>query len=171
MALHMTNKQLKDSFKRTDVNGQIKCCTDYEITKARMHSESHGAAADRPKQKTVRICTSAEDVAFLLDFLHNPETVERSSYKTASCEGKKGSWVSELLGGGTQPVLWLKRNKASLYEQYKLECNNTQRKPIGRILRPIGFKITNICLGFLTFCLVPLFPGAYFSKAPQTSGL
>ena len=84
----MTNKQLKDFFKITDVNGQIKCCTDYEITKARLHSKSHGAAANRPKQKPVRICTSAEDVAFLLDFLHvNPETMERSSYKTASCEG------------------------------------------------------------------------------------
>ena len=90
----MTNKQLKDFFKITDVNGQIKCWTDYEITKARLHSKSHGAAADRPKQKPVRICTSAEDVAFLLDFLRvNPETVERSSYKSASCEGKKGSWI------------------------------------------------------------------------------
>ena len=37
---------------------------DYKITKARMHSESHGAAADRPKQKTVKICTLPEDVAF-----------------------------------------------------------------------------------------------------------
>ena len=107
----MTNKQLKDFFKITNVNRQIKCCTDYEITKARLHSKSHGAAADSPKQKPVRICTSAEDVAFRLDFLHNPETVERSSYKTASCEGKKGSWISELLGGGSQPVLWLKKKK------------------------------------------------------------
>ena len=108
----MTNKQLKDFFKITDVNGQIKCWTDYEITKARLHSKSHGAAADRPKQKPVRICTSAEDVAFLLDFLRvNPETVERSSYKSASCEGKKGSWIGELLGGGTQPVLWLKKTR------------------------------------------------------------
>ena len=110
----MTNKQLKDSFKRSDVSGQIKCCTDYEITKARLRSKSHGAAADKPKQKTVRICTSAEDVAFPLDFLHNPETVERSSYKTASCEGKKGSWISELLGGGTQPVLWLAKEKQGI---------------------------------------------------------
>ena len=50
VALHMSNKQLKDSFKRTDGNGQVKCCTDYGITRARLHSKSHGTAADRPKQ-------------------------------------------------------------------------------------------------------------------------
>ena len=104
-------------------------CTDYEITKSRIHAKCHGAGAESGgRQKTVRICTSAEDVALLLDFLHNPETVERSSYKTVSCEGKKGSWISELLGGGTQPLLWLKKNKAQLYQQYKLECENSQRK-------------------------------------------
>lgn len=135
VALHMTNKQLKDIFKRTDRNGQIQPCTDYEITKARLHNKNYGAAADgSQKKRTVRICTSAEDVAFLIDFLHNPEAVERSSYKMASCEGKKGSWISELLGGGTQPVLWLKKNKAALYQQYQLECDKNTRKPIGRLI-------------------------------------
>ena len=46
-----------------------------------------------------------------------------------------------MLGGGTRPVSWLKRNKASLCEQYKLECNNTKKNPIGRIIRPIGFYL------------------------------
>lgn len=130
----MSNQELKNTFKRTDKNGESHSCTDYEITKARLHCKSYGPGADCPERpKPVRICTSAEDVAFLLDFLHNPETVERSSYKTASCEGKKGSWVSELLGGGTQPVLWLKKNKAQLYEQYKSQCHDSQRKPIGKV--------------------------------------
>ena len=62
----------------------------------------------------MKVCTSVEDVAFLLDFLHNPETVERSSYKTASCEGKKGRWISELLGGSTKPVLWLKKQQQGI---------------------------------------------------------
>ena len=112
VTLVMSNKQLKDIFKRTDRNGQIQPCNDYEITKARLHNKNYGAAADgSQKTRIVRICTSAEDVAFSIDFLHNPESVERSSYKTASCEGRKGSWISELLGGGTQPVLWLKKTK------------------------------------------------------------
>ena len=49
----MTHKQLKDFFKITNVNGQIKCCTDYEITKARLHSKIHGAAAETPKADCV----------------------------------------------------------------------------------------------------------------------
>ena len=41
--------------------------------------------------------------------------------------------MSKLLGGGTQPVLWLKKNKAQLYEQYKSQCHDSQRKPIGKV--------------------------------------
>jgi len=65
VALVMSNKQLKDIFKRTDRNRQIQPCNDYEITKARLHNKNYGAAADgSQKTRIVRICTSAEDVAF-----------------------------------------------------------------------------------------------------------
>ena len=36
------------------------------------------------------------------------------------------------MGGGTQPVMWLKKNKTKLYKQYREECIANDRKPIGR---------------------------------------
>ena len=50
--------------------------------------------------------------------------------QTASCEGKNKSWITELLGGGDQPVLWLKQNNNALYNRYKQECEQSGVKPI-----------------------------------------
>lgn len=129
----MTTKELQEKFKHVDKDGEIKSCTHYEITKAKIHQKLHGATAEKScKMPVRRVCTPIEDIAFLLEFVHSPEVVQRSSYKTASCEGKKSSWMSELLGGGTQPVMWLKKNKARLYEQYVEECKENEKKPIGK---------------------------------------
>ena len=130
----MTHKELQEKFKHLDKNGEMKSCSNYEITKAKLYQKHHGAAATEQscKRPVRRACTPVEDIAFLLEFVHSPDAVQRSSYKTASCEGKKGSWMSELLGGGTQPVMWLKKNKARLYQQYVEECNANEKKPIGK---------------------------------------
>jgi len=65
--------------------------------------------------------------------------------------------VSELLGGGTQPVLWLKKNKAQLYEQYKSQCHDSQRKPIGKTkfyegLQAHNFKEMEEMAGLCNIC-------------------
>ena len=70
----MSNQEVKD------VSTKMQKCTncvvsDFEITKSRIVEKCHGDGAESSdRQKIVRISTSAEDVAFLLDFLHNPET-------------------------------------------------------------------------------------------------
>ena len=90
--LHMTNKQLKDIFKWTDKFGQIQPCTDYEITKARLDNKNYGAAADgSQKKQNFQNLHISRRRGFLNDFLYNPEAVERSSYKMASCDGKEES--------------------------------------------------------------------------------
>ena len=102
VAPHMAVKELQETFEHPNKQGVMKPCTAYEITKAKIHNKVHGATCDVPKSKPVtRVCTPVEDIAFLLEFIHSPESVARSSHKTASCEGKKGSWISELMGGGT----------------------------------------------------------------------
>lgn len=89
-------------------DGQGVSCSSHEITKARLHYNQHGAAATATKEKeTGTMRTSPEQLAFLVQFLNSPECTERSSYKTADCKGKKRSWLSDILGGGTQPVLHL----------------------------------------------------------------
>ena len=126
IAEHYSNKDLKAIFTTVGEDGKTRSCSDYEITKARLHSKTYGAAAPTPSRKFVSSTHTIdpETISFVLDFIHNPDCVQYSSYKTASCEGKGKSWISDLLGGGQQPVLWLKQNKSKLYDKYKLECEN-----------------------------------------------
>ena len=128
VAQQFTNKELKQIFRVTNSQGDEICCTDYEITRARLHSKLYGPGASVPKIS--RQCCQKlppETIAFVLEFIHHPDSVEYSSYKTASCDGKNKSWISELLGGGNQPVLWLKQNKSALYDRYKQECEQYWR--------------------------------------------
>ena len=77
-----------------------------------------------PVPKTVRGFSHKlppEPIAFVLEFVHHPDSIEYSSHKLASCDGKQKSWISELLGRGNQPVVWLKQNKTALYYRYKKE--------------------------------------------------
>ena len=131
VAQQFTNKELKQIFRVTNSQGDEICSTDYEITRARLHSKLYGPGASVPKIS--RQCSQKlppETIAFVLEFIHHPDSVEYSSYKTASCDGKNKSWISELLGGGNQPVLWLKQNKSALYDRYKQECEQLEIKPI-----------------------------------------
>ena len=87
IANEYSNKELKEMFKYEDKNGQVKSCTDYEITKARLHQQVYGPGAEVPKATH---CTGThiikpEVLSFILDFLHHPDNVQYSSYKTASC--------------------------------------------------------------------------------------
>ena len=68
--------------------GEEVLCTDYKITKARLHSKVYGTGASVPKVNW-RPCQKLplETIAFVLEFIHHPGSVEYSSYKTASCEG------------------------------------------------------------------------------------
>ena len=131
VAQQYTNKELKQMFRFTNSRGEEASCTDYELTKARLHSKMYGPGAALPK---IRCQYShklpPETIAFVLEFIHHPDSVEYSSYKTAPCDGKYKSWISELLGGGNQPVLWLKQNKSALYDRYKQECEQLEIRPI-----------------------------------------
>ena len=44
-----SNKELKEMVKYEYKNGQVKFCTDYEITKARLHGQVYGSGAEVPK--------------------------------------------------------------------------------------------------------------------------
>ena len=115
--------------------GQKVSCTPYEITQARLHFSQHGAAATASKeQETTVMRTSPEQLAFLVEFLHSPDCTERSSYKTADCSGKRRSWLSDILGGGAQPVLHLKHNQEKLFSMYREKCEEMSETPIGRTL-------------------------------------
>ena len=119
VAQQYTNKELKQMFKFTNSRGEEVSCTDYELTKARLHSKMHGPRAALPKiRRHYSHKLPPETIAFVLEFIHHPDSVEYSSYKTALCDGKPKSWIIELLGGGNQPVLWLKQNKSALYDRY-----------------------------------------------------
>lgn len=125
-------------------DGQEVSCSSHEITKARLHYNQHGAAATASKEKeTGTMRTSPEQLAFLVQFLNSPECTERSSYKTADCKGKKRSWLSDILGGGTQPVLHLKHNKEKLFSMYHKKCEEMGEKPIGRTLFYNGLSAAN----------------------------
>ena len=122
VAQQYTNKEIKQMFRFTNSLGEEVSCIDYELTKARLHSKMYCPGAALPIIR--RQCSHKlppETIAFFLEFIHHPDSVEYSSYKTGPCDGKHKSWISDLLGGGNQPVLWLKQNKSALYDRYKQE--------------------------------------------------
>jgi len=86
VAQQYTNKELKQMFRLTNSRGEEVSCTDYELTKARLHSKMYGPGAALPK---IRCQYSHKlppgTIAFVLEFIHHPGSVEYSSYKTAAC--------------------------------------------------------------------------------------
>ena len=95
---HTSAKELQDAFKHSNKNGEITSCTPYEITKAKIHQKLYGATAKQPEKPVIRMCTPIEDIAFVLEFLHR----------------KKRKLDKRTVRRGTQPVMWLKKNKARL---------------------------------------------------------
>ena len=84
VAQQYTNKELKEMFKFTNSRGEEVSCTDYELTKARLHSKMHGPGAALPKiRRQYSHKLPPETIAFVLEFIHHPDSVEYSSYKTA----------------------------------------------------------------------------------------
>ena len=131
VAEQYSNKELKQMFRFTNSRGEEVSCADYELTKSRLHSKMYGPGAALPKiRRQYSHKLPPGTIAFVLEFIHHPDSVEYSSYKTAPCDGKHKSWISELLGGGNQPVLWLKQNKSALYDRYKQECEQLEIRPI-----------------------------------------
>ena len=123
LAPHFKNKELKKAIP----------CTDYELVEVRKHAQQHGPRANAAARQPVkRFRIPPEDLAFAVNFLHNPENTCRSSHRMASCQGKKSSWVSDLFTEDQQPVMWLKDGKSHLYEKYKEECLKLGCKPISR---------------------------------------
>ena len=110
-----SNKELKNKFS----------CNDYQIMQARRQATEYGPGVTPPKRKkfVTKYKLPFEDIVFLLNFIHHPDNTGPSSHRMASCDGKKSSWISDLIGGGKQPVLWLKDGKHDLYEKYKQECS------------------------------------------------
>ena len=84
IAQQYANKELKEIFKL------YKQPRIYEITKARLHSKVYGPGASVPKVNRGP-CQKLplETKALVLELIHHPDSVEYSSYKTTSCEGKK----------------------------------------------------------------------------------
>ena len=122
VATSFSNKELKDKFS----------CNDYQIMQARRQATEYGPGVTPPKSKkfVTKYKVPFEDIVFLLNFIHHPDNTEPSSHRMASCNGKKSSWISDLIGGGKQPVLWLKDGKHHLYEKYKQECSRQSIRPI-----------------------------------------
>ena len=84
VAQQYTNKQLKQMFRFTNSRGEEVPCTDYELTKARLHSKMYGPGAALPKRRRqYSHKLQPETIAFVLEFIHHPDSVEYSSYKTA----------------------------------------------------------------------------------------
>ena len=97
LAPHFRNKELKTAIP----------CTDNELTEARKNAKLHGEGATPPTLKGIkRFRIPAEDLAFVLNFVHHPDNTCRSSHRMASCEGKKSSWISDLFEQPQQPVMW-----------------------------------------------------------------
>ena len=145
VANNFTNKDLKAKFRyKTNCENEVSC-TDYEITQARLHSQIFGPGLEKPPHKKMprQFYTPVEDIAFLLDFIHSSDCVEPSSYRTATCEGKRKSWISDLMGGGSQPVLWLKQNKNRLYEKYAEESKRNRRRTISKTMFYQGLEAGN----------------------------
>ena len=46
------------------------------------------------------------------------------------------------MGGGTQPVMWLKKNKARLYQQYREECIANEKK--NQLEEPNSMKVLKL---------------------------
>ncbi len=99
---------------------------------ARRQATEYGPGVTPPKSKkfVTKYKVPFEDIVFLLNFIHHPDNTEPSSHRMALCDGKKFSWISDLIGEGKQPVLWLKDGKHYLYEKYKEQCSKQGMKPI-----------------------------------------
>lgn len=130
-----SNKELKEKFS----------CNDYEIMKARREATEYGPGVTLPPSKkfVTKYKVPFEDLMFVLNFIHHPNNTVPSSHRMASCDGKKSSWVSDLFGGGKQPVLWLKDGKHHLYEKYKSECSKQGCKPISETKFMEGLSAEN----------------------------
>ena len=84
-----------------------------------------------------------EDLAFVINFIHHSDNTCRSSHRTASCEGSKSSWISDLFAQNQQPVMWLKDGKSHLYKKYHNECIKLGTKPISESKFRDGIKAGN----------------------------
>ena len=83
VAQQYTNKELKQMFRFTNSRGEEVSCTDYELTKARLHSKMYGPGAALPKiRRQYSHKLPPETIAFVLEFIHHPDSVEYSSDKT-----------------------------------------------------------------------------------------
>ena len=145
VAGHFTNEELKEKF-LYKANSDIEVpCTDYKITQAKLHSQLFGPGLEKPSSKVSlrQFYTPVEDISFLLEFIHSSDCVEPSPYRTATCEGKRKSWISDLMGGGAQLVLWLKHNKSKLYEKYAEESKRNGRRTISRTMFYQGLDAGN----------------------------
>ena len=94
VAQQYTNKEIKQMFRFNNSQGEEVSCTDYELTKARLHGKMYGPGAALPKIR--HQCSHKlppETIAFVLEFIHHPDSEEYSSYKSAPCDGKQKSWI------------------------------------------------------------------------------
>jgi len=84
VAEQYSNKELKQMFRFTNSRGEEVSCVDYELTKSRLHSKMYGPGAALPKiRRQYSHKLPPGTIAFVLEFIHHPDSVEYSSYKTA----------------------------------------------------------------------------------------
>ena len=77
VAQQYSNKELKEHFKNSNSKGEEISCTDYKITRAKMHAKTYGPGAECPKiNRTSRHkLEPSETIAFVLDFVHHPDCI------------------------------------------------------------------------------------------------
>ena len=93
------------SFSKKEIQEKLNC-TNYEITQARRQATEYGPGVTPQKKKklTTKYRIPFEDLEFILNFVHHPDNTIPSSHRMASCDGKKSSWISDLLAGSKLPV-------------------------------------------------------------------
>ena len=79
-----------------------------------------------------------ETIAFVLEFIHHPDSEEYSSYESGHCDGKQKSWISELLIRRRKSTCFVVQlSKTSLPFMIDIHCNQECEQ---LEIRPISFS-------------------------------
>ncbi|KAK3720962.1 hypothetical protein QZH41_006532 [Actinostola sp. cb2023] len=132
--------------KKIDKVAKQKDCGDIAEWKQSISNHMYWCAASTPDGNGDMIKAKWEILPLHIQDIHTSNNVLHSECGHGELEGerrdklwiepgKKKSCISNLLGGGEQPVLWLKQNKKALYKRYKKEAEESVVKPLKEALK------------------------------------